>query len=97
MGPSETVELHPWAEDGLPGATGDATELTYGNIVLSEGEPFTLNPPGIGEVDVNIYYNKGAFWLHFTCEYESNEQEKALQDLIIKFADGEDIIDHALL
>jgi len=58
---------------------------------------FTLSPPGIGEVDVNIYYNKGAFWLHFTCEYESNEQEKALQDLIIKFADGEDIIDHAML
>jgi len=44
-----------------------------------------LDPPGIGEVDVDIYYSKGAFWLHFTCEYESNEQEKALQDLIIEF------------
>ncbi len=56
-----------------------------------------LDPLGIGEVDVDIYYDKGAFWLHFTCEYESNEQEEALQDLIIKFADGEDIIDHTPL
>ncbi len=56
-----------------------------------------LDPLGIGEVDVDIYYDTGAFWLHFTCVYESNEQEKALQDLIIQFADGEDIIDHTPL
>jgi len=58
---------------------------------------FTLDPPGIGEVDVDISYDKGSFSLHFYCVYESNEQERALHDLIIQFAGGEDIIDHALL
>jgi len=58
---------------------------------------FGLNPPSVGYVDVEIHFADGAFSLHFYANYESNEQERALHDLIIQLAGGEDIIDHALL
>jgi hypothetical protein len=58
---------------------------------------FTLKPPRVGEVDVDVYYEKGSFFLQFTCEYKSNEQEQVLEELIIDLADGKDIIDRTPL
>ena len=58
---------------------------------------FTLDPPGVGEVYVDLYYNHGVFTLTFYFDYEEDEQEDELHRLITAWAGDRDIIDHTLI
>lgn len=73
----------------------DIDELISGRDYVG-AKLFSFEPPSIGHVDADMNYEEGRFSMTFTCEYESNEQEEALQQLIVDLA-GEDIVDRTLI
>ena len=97
-GPLHETGLSPWEityRAEVQYAPDDIDALTEGHEYVG-GPLFWLDPPGIGPVGADFNYEEGRFSLTFTCEFESNEQEAALHELIGNLAGGRDIIDHAL-
>ena len=70
----------------LDQATAENDEFSF--------QAFSIDPPGVGEVYVDLHYSHGAFTLFFHFDYEEDEQEAELHRLITAWAGGLDIIDH---